>query len=47
MLSLRRLLQGGFIGFFALGLWPPENMWFIGGGIVGFILATAIPGLDD
>lgn len=47
MFTLRRLLQGSFIVIFIYGLWPPESMLMIGGGIVGFVLATLIPGLDE
>lgn len=46
MFTFRQLLQGSFIVLFVYGLWPPENMLFIGGGIVGFVLVSLIPGLD-
>lgn len=46
MPTLRRILQVTCIAVFLVGLWPAENMWAIGGGIVGFFIVTFLPGLD-
>jgi hypothetical protein len=41
--SLKDLLTGSFLVTAFFGMWPPENMWMIGIGIIGAFLTRLLP----